>query len=201
MIQNYFNNQDDDFSKEKFPLPRYTMTKTYRTVGDDIEEFYQRIKSVNAQNGVTWRKFRRCCSCDAFNECHPVTTFHISSLFDDEDKRYISSQNFYKIQSILSKSEQNYAISICFRKTYVGTGNSFYSIVEPKIKSNDGYSISFCQKKRPYRKPTWSCPSKKVHEFSLKNNRIFKNFSKITVGKTIMLCCLIGIFYFNRQRK
>ena len=74
----------------------------------------------------------------------PVTTFHLSSLSEEEEQIIKNdnqgpdqgSKNF-KIQSTLLENEQNYALSICFRKTYIRQGKTFYEIAEPERHHDD----------------------------------------------------------------
>ena len=85
------------------------------SVGDDIDDFYDRIKMNNIDTV-------RACAQWYSNliESDAVKTIHIPML-SDEEERNMNSENRrlvnFKYETKLSKTQQNYAFSWCVRKT------------------------------------------------------------------------------------
>ena len=105
--------------------------QVYKSIGDDIDDFYDRIKTNNinftdmANSDLTYLELKT----DGYIPTRPfiplVKTFHLSML-SDEDEREMNFKETddgnrilvnFKNETSLSKTEQNYALSLCARKT------------------------------------------------------------------------------------
>ena len=97
--------------RDKIEYNELRTDEVHQSIGNDIDDFYDRIK-MNEINFVD-RKLRK--------SPNSVKTFHLSMLSDQEERKMhsdnIGNQKFFTKQTTLSKKEQNYALSLCRRKT------------------------------------------------------------------------------------
>ena len=111
-----------------FSLPNKILpVLVYKSIGDDIDDFYDRIK----MNKINFTNERLLTSSDIqvqslsnlLQTPHSVKTFHLSMLSDEEEKKMHSEETGYrkfdnfKKYTKLSKKEQNYALSLCARRS------------------------------------------------------------------------------------
>ena len=109
----------------------------YKSVGDDMEDFLHRNKT-----GIlpTYKK----ATFEESNMKSSLKTFHLSMISDDDEKQMILKKfSNFKLPTTCLKNEQNFALSICFRKTWIAstTKQIWWKIVEPdpwqeKIREN-----------------------------------------------------------------
>ena len=134
--------QYQKFSKEdgqvKIDAPQWK-TELYKSIGDDIEDFNNRIK-MNEINLIVnqtyetindcWKKMINSISLNSWNSSKLIVrSFHLSMLTDQEESEILSKEktkNFGEHQNLaefrnkttISENEQNFALSLCSRKTY-----------------------------------------------------------------------------------
>ena len=66
-----------------------------------------------------------------------VTNFHLSMLTDEKENEMLIQRNSgrkcpdFKNDTKLSENVNNYALSICFRKTWFKKSVNFYAIIDP----------------------------------------------------------------------
>ena len=141
---------------------KYEENKTllvYKSIGDDIEDFYDRIKmnKINftdkrlvRDNGIDFRFLN-----NLLQHSHSVKTFHLSMLSDKEEKERLVN---FKNETKLSKKEANYALSVGFRKSFLCIGDTIkdemhvWDVVEPdpwqeNIKRNFEESLKQTKKR------------------------------------------------------
>ena len=117
IFQSLFSFASFDHFRLIIGLSLWCCETKHHTILNDIEDFYNRIKISKISRSIS--------DLTSFH-APPVTTFHLSSLSDEDEKNYNSTQNLYKVQSILAKDQQNYALSVCFRKTFIRVGKDFF---------------------------------------------------------------------------
>ena len=131
----------------------------HQSIGNDIDDLYDRIK----MNKINFAD-RRLLTDSEFpvgmfylrsqlvESPYSVKTFHLSMLSDQEERKIHSEDtgnrefDYFKKKTKLSKKEQNYALSLCWRKTIhmepLENGMRYYrEIIEPdpweeRIKTN-----------------------------------------------------------------
>ena len=94
-----------------------------KSIGDDIEDFYNRIKTNEINICMQYSKLDKVTLTDQISSLYPynnsvstVRTFHVSMLTDKQENEM--SSEFFKDETSLSKDEQNYALSLCARRTF-----------------------------------------------------------------------------------
>ena len=101
--------------------------QVYKSVGDDIDHFYDRIKineikltdSKSRDSGILCYRIIP----ELLHSTDSVKTFHLSMLSDEEEKKMHSEKTGNRIfanfrnETRLTENEQNYALSLCVRKT------------------------------------------------------------------------------------
>ena len=113
--------------------------QVHKSSGDDIEDFYDRIKNneVTCKNGrergtqTPSDKYPGWDFLESFlSQNLTVKTFHLSMLSETEEREISSGVitnyhdtkyqiiNYFKNETTLSKNIQNYALSLCARRTY-----------------------------------------------------------------------------------
>ena len=115
--------------------------QVYKSIGDDIDDLYDRIHMKNIQlvlknsRGILLVNREFDTEYDGFiqhlsyilESRDSVKTFHLSMLSDREERKMHSEIPFasperrfvdFENDTILSKSGQNYALSLCVRKTF-----------------------------------------------------------------------------------
>ena len=89
----------------------------YKSIGDDIDDFYTLIK----MNNLIFSVRRPVWSYNLIETAGSVTTYHLSMLSDEEIKIHSEKNSNrlmnFKNETKLSGKEQNYALSLCARKT------------------------------------------------------------------------------------
>ena len=113
-------------------------TELYKSIGDDIEDFYNRVKmnEINLIMNKTyetindcWTKIIKLISLNSSNSKLGVRSFHLSMLTDKEESEFHSKgkKNYsgkyhnlaeFRNKTGISENEQNFALSFCGRKTY-----------------------------------------------------------------------------------
>ena len=112
--------------------PRYFVSR--ECIGDEIEDFFQRIKMKHmAVNPIKIRSTHHLF----IDPKNAVRNFHISMLTEEKQNEMLIQQNSgsefpdFRNDTKLSKNEQNYALSICFRNTYIKNASKYYKIIDP----------------------------------------------------------------------
>ena len=112
-----------------------------KSVGDDIEDFYQEMESEK----LCPRKFiqkekQKIGRINVPGLKYEIQTFHLPMLSDEEEKKmersnpsYGKTTQKFKHRPKLSKNEHNYALSVCSRRTFASS--DWYS--SPYRKSED----------------------------------------------------------------
>ena len=91
----------------------------YKSVGDDIEDFFQRNKNEIMPN-KTGPFIPFNLSKSLFVSDNSIITFHLSLISDDEEKRIISKYfTVFKYPTTLHEAESNYALSVCYRQSFI----------------------------------------------------------------------------------
>ena len=115
-----------------------------KSIGDDIEDFFERIKSkiITPINDEFFSNLRMSFFLRMFDGINSLRmqesalpTFHLSMLSDrDENKlnrgSFRKNADFKKLTR-LSNENHNYALSVCFRKTFIRRDCLYYEIYEP----------------------------------------------------------------------
>ena len=127
----------------------YTFQQAHSSIGDDIEMFYQIIITERLMPN-----FEKPLCKESYNKDHEstVATFHLSMLSDDDEeelqvKNVMQARNnirlhgknhfgttlvthrrypCFKFKTSISKQEQNYALSVCYRRTVIRYKGLFY---------------------------------------------------------------------------
>ena len=107
------------------------ITDVDKSIGDDIENFYNRMKANEINICMQYSKLDKITLTDQITSLDPlndsVRTFHVSMLTDNEENKMSfktidqtrwGSIEFFKHYSELSNHEQNYALSLCARRTF-----------------------------------------------------------------------------------
>ena len=114
----------------------YNFQQANNSIGDDIEVFYEQI--ITGKLVPDYQK--QLCKA-SYNKNHKstVASFHLSMLSDDEEnKMHADNRNFvsirrryscFKFKTLISKHEQNYALSVCYRRTTIRHKELFYHCV------------------------------------------------------------------------
>ena len=104
-----------------------------KSIGDDVEDFYNRIKTNAINICMQYSIFDQMTLPNQISSLAPlsdsistVRTFHVSMLTDKEESEMSLGTNltrlgrikFFKNRTALSKHEQNYALSLCARRTF-----------------------------------------------------------------------------------
>ena len=105
----------------------HTVLDVQKSIGDGIEDFFQFIQM---------KMFRyKSVSQDRFENL--VKNFHISMLTEEKQNEMLIQQNSggntldFMNDTKLSENEQNYALSICFRKTCKRKWLLWHEIIDP----------------------------------------------------------------------
>ena len=111
----------------------FNTTKVFKSVGDDTDEFFERIKfeniSPNTQFTGSFSTSDDRVYFTKWDEKSQVYTFHLS-MASNEDELLSANQAgtqklsatklpHFKYETTVSKNEQNYELSVCYRKTYI----------------------------------------------------------------------------------
>ena len=125
----------------------YTFRKAHNSIGDDIEMFYQFIITEKLVPN-----FDKPLCNKSYSKDHEstVATFNLSMLSDDDENRMLSQNKVqtnirmrvrnnlgttlsthqqysgFKFKTSISKEEQNYALSVCYRRTVIRYKGLFY---------------------------------------------------------------------------
>ena len=109
-----------------------------QSIGNAIEDFFQVITMKRmVYNPKTPYYDLFSFFHDGIAHDNVVTNFHISMLTDVKENEMLIQRNSgrkcpdFKYDTKLSENVQNYALSICFRKTCIKNGERFYEIIEP----------------------------------------------------------------------
>ena len=109
-----------------------------QSIGDAIENFFQAVKMKRIDYNPKTKKSVTFGSLFWRNRHdNIVTNFHLSMLTDEKENEMLIQRNSgrkchdFKNDTKLSENEHNYALSICFRKTYVKDRNRYYPINDP----------------------------------------------------------------------
>ena len=116
----------------------------YKSIGDDVEEFFQRMKLNQILPILPYKGLpllsevfiEDADSLAKWNETSQVRTFHLSMLSNEEEQLYLNRRSLGKwpefmYETTISQDEQNYALSVCYRKTYIIHNKKLYNIKEP----------------------------------------------------------------------
>ena len=111
-------------------------TGVYKSIGDDIEDFYNRIKMkkvklINQTYGTTNECWQKIIASIALNPSSSlkfvVRSFHLSMLTEQEESeicsigtKYIGGhqRSQFRNKTAISRNSLNFALSFCSRKTY-----------------------------------------------------------------------------------
>ena len=96
-------------------------TEVYKSVGDDIEDFYNliKMKQINCINPSNEPLLPKISLLDPSNSSKfIIRSFHLSLLTDQEESESFK-RRFYKFKNntALSENKEYYALSLCARKT------------------------------------------------------------------------------------
>ena len=111
-------------------------TEVYKSVGDDIEDFYnllkeQEINCINPNNGpqiLFLGLLQKVMLLDPSNSSEPIVrSFHLSMLTDQEEDENLKGKfHKFKNKTALLEKKENYSLSLCARKTFcIAFYNSF----------------------------------------------------------------------------
>ena len=110
-----------------------------QSIGNAIENFFQAVKMKRiAYNPKTTKSYYKFWS-DFWLNRHDniVTNFHLSMLTDEKENEMLIQRNSgrkcpdFKNDTKLSENVNNYALSICFRKTWIQNRAQYYEIIDP----------------------------------------------------------------------
>ena len=152
--QNLYKEASNEGAEIKYD--ENTTSLVYKSVGDDIDDFYDRI--IMNKINITDKSFlsdSEFChnwarSFNLLQAPHSVKTFHLSLLSDKEERKMhseITGIFDFKKKTKLSKKEKNYALSLGARKTLLFMSDAMnnkmhvWDVVEPdpwqeRIKKN-----------------------------------------------------------------
>ena len=114
---------------------RYQQQSRFRSVevgisiGDDIEIFFKLIKLkqyIQEIDNTFFRFFPHLISPEWF--ANAVNAFHLSML--NEEQRNFRKRLFFKHNTQILKSQHNFALSICFRKSSTLPGGKYKQIYQ-----------------------------------------------------------------------
>lgn len=116
--------------------------RSQKSIGDDIEDFFEWIKSKKIKGNFNKTFYAVSDILDGIysSKMHQsaVSTFHLTMLSEHEAsklaKRVFKKYPDYKEVTRLSNDEHNYALSVCFRKTWIGRKGKFYETNEPVLE-------------------------------------------------------------------
>ena len=103
------------------------------SIGDEIEDFFQHIKKKTIDLNL-----KRLSRSDLRERLeNAVKNFHLSMLTEEKQNEMLIQKNFdkkfpdFKNETILSEKEHNYALSVCFRKTFFQNEDNYYALIDP----------------------------------------------------------------------
>ena len=133
----------EKFYREKGQIqydPKDTFQYIVRqSIGDAIEDFFQAVKMKRIAYNPKTKKSYYDFQSDFWRNRHDniVTNFHLSMLTDEKENEMLIQKNSgrkypdFKNDTKLSENVNNYALSICFRKTWIKNWIEYYEIIDP----------------------------------------------------------------------
>ena len=126
--------ETSDWYNDDFSTPSQNVI-AQKSVGDDIEDFYQEMESEK----LCPRKFiqkekHKIGRINVQGLNYEIQTFHLPMLSDEEEKKmqrtnpsFGKTTQKFKRRPKLSKNEHNYALSVCSRRTFASSNGVFSS--------------------------------------------------------------------------
>ena len=134
-------------SIKKFPysgIDNLTL-ESHKSIGDDAEDFFRRlVEDQIFPNDLDINRpflgemddffFGIWATKTCWNKKQYVHTFHVSMLSEEEEK-YLNANEasldaLFKFKTILHKTEMNFSLTVCLRKTFLLRGEILYGITE-----------------------------------------------------------------------
>ena len=117
--------------------PLYTVLDVRESIGDEIEDFSQRIKMKKIAFDSNKYHSSGYWGYNTILELHwAVKNFHISMLTDERQNKMLLQQSSgrkcpdFKNDTKLFENAHNYALSICIRKTFFENEQIYYEIID-----------------------------------------------------------------------